>query len=275
MGLRVATNVPSLVAQRNIEANSKDVGRSISRLSSGQRITSAADDSAGLAISTKLEADIRGLRQAQRNANDGVSFVQTAEGGLNEVSNILVRLRELSVQAASDTVGDEERTFINKEYSSLKDEIERIANVTTYSGKSLLNGNGSELSFQVGTNQGESNSISYNPDEANATVSNLGIGSTAVMSKTEALDSLESLDQAISKVNNYRSSLGGMQNRLHYASNNLGSQVNSFEEARSRIADTDIAEEAAKLAQKSIMQSAGIAVLAQANSAPSSALKLL
>lgn len=275
MGLRVATNVPSLVAQRNIEANSKDVGRSISRLSSGQRITSAADDSAGLAISTKLEADIRGLRQAQRNANDGVSFVQTAEGGLNEVSNILVRLRELSVQAASDTVGDEERTFINKEYGSLKDEIERIANVTTYGGKSLLNGNGSELSFQVGANRGESNSISYNPDEANATVSNLGIGSTAVMSKTEALDSLESLDQAISKVNNYRSSLGGMQNRLHYASNNLGSQVNSFEEARSRIADTDIAEEAAKLAQKSIMQSAGIAVLAQANSAPSSALKLL
>lgn len=275
MGLRVATNIPSLITQRNIEANSKDLGRSIARLSSGKKITNAADDAAGLAIGTRLDAEVRGLAQAQRNANDGASFVQTAEGGLNEVSNILVRLRELGVQAASDTVGDEERGFINKEYNVLKDEIDRIANVTQYGGKSLLNGSGGDLTFQVGANKGENNVISFNAGDTNASASKLGISGAQVSSKDDAVDSLESVDEAISKVNSYRASLGGMQNRLHSASNNLGSQIDNFSEAKSRIVDTDMAVETANLAKSSILQNAGIAVLAQANAAPSSAMKLL
>lgn len=275
MGLRIATNVPSLVAQRNIEANSKEVVRSISRLSTGQRIMSAADDAAGLSISKKLDAEISGLQQAQRNANDGVSFVQTAEGSLNEISNILVRIRELSVQSASDTVGDEERSFIHREYENLKAEIDRVANVTNFNGRALLNGTGAELTFQVGPHATENDVIRYKPEETNATVQALGIGGTGIMSKDDALESLDHIDQAISKVNSYRAGLGGMQTRLHTASNTISVHVENMAEARSRIADTDFADEAANLARRNIMQSAGIAVLAQANSNASNVLKLL
>lgn len=275
MGLRVATNVPSLTTRRNLDATSREANRSIARLSSGDRIVNAGDDAAGLAISQNLQAEVRGLRQAQRNANDGVSFAQTAEGALNEVSNLLIRLRELGVQAASDTLGDQERGLVDKEFQSLKSEIDRISQVTNYNGRRLLDGSGGELSFQVGTGAGDQNVVKYNSDIANTSVSALGISSAGTASRGDASDSLEVIDEAIHKVNVYRAGLGATQNRLHSASNNLAVHVENLSEARSRIADTDIAEEASKLAQSTILQNAGLAVLAQANQAPGNALKLL
>lgn len=275
MGLRISTNVPSLAVQRNIANTQQDFSRSLARLSSGNKIVNSSDDAAGLSISQNLEAEIRGMKQATRNANDGVSFVQTAEGSLNEVSNILIRLRELGVQAGSDTIGDEERGFLDKEYQSLKSEIDRIAQVTNYNGRKLLNGEGSELHFQVGTHGGENNRITYQSSEADASTGRLGVSGSSVGSRDDALSSLETVDKAIQTVNGYRAGLGAAQNRLHSAANNLNVQIENLSEARSRVADTDIAEEASRLARASILQNAGIAVLAQANASPNSALKLL
>jgi len=275
MGLRIATNVPSLVSQRNLEKTSAESNRSLARLSSGQKIVNASDDAAGLAIGSNLEAEVRGLKQAGRNANDGISFVQTAEGGLNEVSNILIRLRELGVQAASDTIGDNERSLIDREYQVLKSEIDRIAAVTNFNGRSLLNGSGGDLSFQVGAKAGEANAITFQSGNTNATLGSLGIRGAGVADKSDAIDSLEAIDEALGKVNTHRAGLGALQNRLHSASNNIAMHVESMSDAKSRIMDTDIAAEASNLAKSSIMQSAGIAVLAQANSQAGAALKLL
>ncbi len=275
MGLRIATNVPSLSTQRNLTQTSNEAGKSYARLSSGQRITKSGDDAAGLSISNNLEATVRGLKMAQRNANDGISFVQTAEGGINEVSNILIRLRELSVQAASDTVGDNERGFLDKEMQSLKSEVDRIAMVTNYNGTNLLSGEGRELSFQVGTSAGEMNQIKFDPSKSNVKADALGVGGLSLSSKDGALDSLGAIDEAIKRVNENRSDLGAMQNRLHSSSNSIGIAVENLSEAKSRIMDTDIAAETSNMVKNQILQNAGISVLAQANAAPNSALKLL
>jgi flagellin len=264
-----------MATQRNVAKSSEEASKSFSRLSSGQRISKAGDDAAGLSISQNLEASVRGLKQAQRNANDGISLVQTAEGGMNEVSNILVRLRELGVQAASDTVGDTERGFINKEYDSLKQEIDRIAKVTNFNGTNLLGGEGKALSFQVGINDGEHNRIEFDTGKADVRTDSLGIGSATVVSKENALESLAKVDEAINKVNDNRSSMGAMQNRLHSSATSLGIATENLSEARSRIADTDIAAETSNMIKHNILQNAGISVLAQANSAPQAALKLL
>jgi len=273
--MRINHNISAINTFASMEANSSAQSKSLEKLSSGLRINRAGDDAAGLAISKNVEAEIRGLRQASRNANDGVSYVQTAEGGLNEVSNLLIRLRELGVQAGSDSVGDEERSFINREYQSLKQEIERISQVTSFNGRYLLNGSGDELSFQVGIHKGENDVIRFRADESNSSTRKLGLGGAGVASKGDALDSLETVDMAIRHVNEYRATLGALQNRLHSASNNLSTQIENLSEARSRISDTDIAEEASKLARSNVLQSAGIAVLAQANASPQVALRLL
>jgi flagellin len=275
MGLRIATNVPSLATQRNIQNTSEEASKSFARLSSGERITRSGDDAAGLSISNKLEATTRGLQMAQRNANDGVSFVQTAEGGINEVSNILTRLRELGVQAASDTIGDAERGFLDKEVQSLKSEVDRIAKVTNYNGTALLSGEGERLSFQVGTDSGEMNRIDFDPQKTNVSAEGIGISSVALNTKEGALESLGTLDEAIKKVNENRSELGALQNRLHSTSQSLGVSIENLSDARSRIADTDIASETSNMIKNQILQSAGISVLAQANAAPNAALKLL
>ena len=275
MGLRIATNVPSLQTQRNITNVGNEASKSYARLSSGNRITKSGDDAAGLSISNKLEASVRGMKMAQRNANDGISFVQTAEGGINEVSNILIRLRELSVQAASDTIGDAERGFLDKEVQSLKGEVDRISKVTNYNGTALLSGEGNKLTFQVGTEAGEHNRIEFDPSKTKVTADALGVASVSLKSKDGALDALGNLDEAIKRVNENRSELGAMQNRLQSTSNTLGISVENLSDARSRIMDTDIAAETSTMAKNSILQTAGIAVLAQANSAPSNALKLL
>ena len=275
MGLRIATNIPSLTTQRNLSNTGAEASKSYARLSSGNRITKSGDDAAGLSISNKLEASVRGMQVAQRNANDGISFVQTAEGGINEVSNILIRLRELSVQSASDTVGGAERGFLDKEMQSLKGEVDRIAQVTNFNGTSLLNGEGGPQHFQVGIAAGEMNRIEFDPSKTNVKTDALGISGLSIASKDSALDSLGGLDEAINRVNANRSELGALQNRLHSTSNSLGIATENLAEARSRIMDTDIADETSKMVKNQILQNAGISVLAQANSAPNAALKLL
>jgi len=275
MGLRIATNVPSLATQRNISNVGEEASKSYARLSSGNRITKSGDDAAGLSISNKLEASVRGMKMAQRNANDGISFVQTAEGGMNEVSNILIRLRELSVQSASDTIGDSERGFLDKEVQSLKGEVDRIAKSTNFNGTNLLAGEGKALTFQVGHESGEMNRIEFDPAKTKVTTDALGISGVSLASKDSALSSMGNLDEAIKKINENRSELGALQNRLHSTSNTLGIAVENLSDARSRIMDTDIAAETSNLAKNNILQNAGIAVLAQANAAPNAAMKLL
>jgi flagellin len=277
MGLRIGTNVASIAAQRNLNKNSEETQKISNRLSSGNRITSAGDDAAGLSISSNLTAQIRSLKQASRNANDGISFVQVAEGGISEVGNILVRLRELSIQAASDTVGDRERGFIDKEYQSLRTEVDRIANSTSFNGTPLLNGQSTKdiLEFQVGSQNKETDRIQYATNEFDVRSSALGIEGISSKSIDSARDSLDKIDEALSKVSGARAGLGALQNKLQSSTNTLAVTTENYASARSRIADTDVAEEATALAQKQILSQAGVAVLAQANSAPQLALKLL
>jgi flagellin len=276
------------------------------KLSSGYRINKAADDAAGMAISQKMTAQIRSLGQAKRNAADGVSLVQTAEGGLNEISNILQRLRELSVQAASDTIGPTERGYIQKEFGALKDEVDRIATSSEFNGTRLLvgeskldpslmaNHNPPPLDIQVGSDYFQAvdghqvanptHVIRIDLHEFNALTEGPGSleigtarspGGARVDTKEFAQKSMQSLDNALEKVNSYRSSLGAIQSRLGSTINNLGIQIENIEGARSRIRDADFAEESAHLAKANILQQSGISVLAQANQFPQLALKLL
>jgi len=255
--------------------NSAEQEVEFARLSSGKRITKSADDAAGLAIAKKLEASTKGMKMATRNANDAISLVQVAEGGLNESTNILTRLRELSVQAASDTVGDQERGFMNMEYQQLTQELDRIAVTTNYNGRSLLKGEGDTLDFQVGAYGGETNQIQFDSSQTDATIESLGIDGMSVMDKSEASGNLSRIDQAIDKVSGFRANLGATQSRLQTAVSTLEISSVNQEAARSRIEDTDVAASSAKLASVNIMKAAGTAVLSQANDLPASALKLI
>jgi flagellin len=277
MGLRISTNLGAIAATRNMEINNRDQAKIYSRLSSGQRITSAGDDAAGLSISESLRAQVRSLGQAERNANDGVSFTQVAEGGLTEIGNIMVRLRELAIQAGSDTVGDKERGFINTEVQSLVQEVDRIANVTNYNGTPLLNGQASksELEIQVGTRNDEADRLIFNASENDIRAGSLGIDSLDYSSISGARSAIDKVDEATSKVFASRARLGAMQNKLQATINNLGITKENLSTARSRIADADVAQETSALVRGNILQQAGIAVLAQANQAPMQALRLL
>jgi flagellin len=277
MGLRIGTNIASMAAQRNLSRTSTEEAKVFSRLASGNRITSAGDDAAGLSISENLHAQVRSLKQAERNANDGISFVQVAEGGLSEIGNILTRLRELSIQASSDTIGDRERGFIDKEYQSLKAEIDRIANVTNFNGTPLLNGeaNKDALEFQVGARNNDADRIQFSVKDYDVRSDRLGISGISAESIDSARDSIDKLDEAIASVTGARAGLGAMQNKLASTTNTLSIAKENLANARSRIADADIAEEATVMAQKQILRQAGVSVLAQANSAPQMALKLL
>lgn len=276
MGLRIATNVTSMNAQRNLTVSNERQSNSLNKLSSGARITKAGDDAAGLAISEKLKGSIRSMQQANRNANDGISLIQTAEGGINEVSNILLRLRELSVQAASDTVGDVERGFTDKEFQALKGEIDRIAQVTKFNGRALLNGSGETLDFQVGIeNMPENDRLQYATSNTDVTLGKLGLSQTGTMSKAQAQENLAKIDMAIQGVNENRAGLGALQNRLSSTVSNLGIATENLAAANSRIRDADMASETSELTKQSILSQAGTAVLSQANSSQNLALKLL
>lgn len=276
MGFRISTNVASVNAQRNLGQSQMKINDSMSQLASGSRINKAADDAAGLAISENLKAQIRSARQATRNANDGVSLVQTAEGGLNEIGNIIVRLRELGIQASSDTVGDTERTFINKEVGQLKDEMQRIANVTTWGKTKLLDGSTPQFDFQVGIFNNEAEDrISFNANENVATLDALGIAGVDYTSKEGAQGALESLDKAQENVNRMRSNLGALQNRLTSTVNNLGVAEENMSAANSRIRDTDVASATAEMTRNNILLQASTSTLAQANQKDQLALKLI
>lgn len=275
MGLRIQTNIASINAQRNLRQNGVGLDRSMERLSGGYRINKSMDDVAGLAISETIRSNVRGMAQAQRNAQDGISFVQVAEGGLNETSNILIRLRELAVQAASDTVGEKERGFINVEVQQLRQEMDRIAQTTEFSGMKLLDGSADILEFQVGSKGSEDNRISYNAGEANASTSNLGIAGISVESKDAARDTLGKVDEGIMSVNTMRANFGAIQSRMSSTINNIEVYRENLTAANSRIKDADMAEEAANLAKTAILQQAGVATLAQANQTTGLALKLI
>ncbi|NCN40780.1 flagellin FliC [bacterium] len=276
MGLRINTNTASLNAQRNLMGTKLGLDKSLERLSSGYRINRAGDDAAGLAISEQLRAQIRGLKQAQRNAQDGVSLVQVAEGSLNEISSILIRLRELSVQAASDTIGPVERQFLNVEYDQLVSEIDRIADGTEFNGTQLLSGTGSILDFQVGTrNDPNIDRLSFDASKADANSAALGVNLTTVADKASAQNSLSALDTAIVSVSAMRADFGAIQNRLQSTISNMAVSVENMSAANSRIRDVDVAEETAELTKNNILLQAGTSVLAQANQTSQVALNLL
>lgn len=276
MALTITTNLASLNAQKNLRSTQMDMNRSLARLSSGFRINQAADDAAGLAISENLKGQIRGLKQASRNADDGISLVQVAEGGLQEVGNMLVRLRELGVQASSDTIGDTERHFLDVEYQQLKSEIQRIAEVTKFNGRDLLNGTGGIMDIQVGIyNDPFQDRISFNTSSANSTLDALGISALNLASKEDAQQSLSFIDDAQISVNAMRANFGAMQNRLSSTVNNLAVAHENLSAANSRIRDTDIAAETAEMTRNNILTQAGVSVLGQANSSQQVALKLL
>ncbi len=276
MGIRINTNIQSLAAQRSLGKVTNQKNSSMEKLSSGSRINKAGDDAAGLAISEKLKAGVRGTMQAKRNAGDGISMIQTAEGGLNEVSNILVRLRELSVQAASDTVGDTERKFTDLEFQSLTEEVNRIAESTQFNGKNLLNGTGEKMDVQIGIhNQEGLDRISFDPATTSATAEEIGIAGLSVATKGGAQENLEVLDEAISKISGNRAGLGALQNRLQSTINNLEVSTENLSAANSRIRDTDVAQESAELARTNILSQSATSVLAQANQSNQGALRLI
>ena len=276
MGFRINTNVVSLATQRTLSKNANAKADSISKLSTGQRIVKAADDAAGLAISEKLRSQIRSLNQAERNANDGISLIQTAEGAMNEISSIITRLRELSIQSASDTVGDSERSFTDMEYQNLKQEIERISQVTEFNVKKLLDGSGDKYDFQIGINNDQfQDRLQFDAAASNTTLDSLSMNDLNVSNKQSAQSSLGILDSALTKISGQRARLGAVQNRLVSTTTNLQVTTENLSAANSRIRDTDYAAESAQNVQQSILTEAGTAVLAQANVMGQNALKLI
>lgn len=276
MGLRINTNVQSLAAQRSLSLTRGIVNDNLRKLSSGERVTRAADDAAGLAISENLKAQIRSVRQAVRNAGDAISLIQTSEGGLSEISNMIIRLRELSIQAASDSITDSERKFSNIEFQNLKDEIQRIADSAEFNGTRLLNGMGGTLEFQIGIrNNPIQDRLTYDGTDLNATMTGLGIQELDIGHKISAQSGITTLDDALVKVNGYRAALGAKQNRLTSTIRNLEVTDENISAANSRIRDVDVAQETADLTKNNILLQAGVAVLSQANQTPNIAMKLL
>lgn len=276
MGLRVNTNVQSLAAQRNLGNTNAAQKSSLEKLASGTRIVRSADDAAGLAISEKMRAQVRSIRQDTRNANDGISMIQTAEGGMNEIGNILVRFRELSIQAASDTIGDQERGFIDKEVQQLRSEIDRISQSTEFNGRKLLAGDSSQLEIQIGQGtKPETDRFSFDLADSNVSADRLGVSGLSVKDKSSAQANLEVIDTAMNSLSSSRANLGAMQNRLQSVVNNLAVYDENLSAARSRISDIDMASETAEMAKNNILSQAGTSVLSQANQNPMLALKLM
>lgn len=276
MGLRINTNIMSINAQRNLRGSKNDMQSTSEKMSSGHRINKSADDAAGLAISENLGGMIRSFRQAGRNAQDGISFIQVAEGGMNEVSQMIVRLRELGVQAASDTIGPNERQYLDREVQQLKLEMNRIAEGTEYNGMKLLNGSGGVLDFQIGVkNDAFLDRISYDPSQTDVSLKALGLDGISVVNKTDAQEGLGKLDDSIRRLNSNRAGLGALQSRLNSTINNTDVAIENFSAAKSRIRDADVAFESAEMARTSILQQSGISVLAQANQSQAMMLKLL
>ena len=271
MGLRVNTNIASLVAQRHMSGVTNRLQGNYSRLASGMRISTAADDAAGLAISERMRSQIRSLSAAGRNAQDGISMVQTAEGALNEVSNLLGRMRELAVQSSNGTLSAADRTTINDEVTALVAEIDRIAGSSEFNGISLLDGSAVTTDIQVGLDAAETIAINLQ----DATTATLGVDTVDVTTVAGANAALTLVDTAIDTVNAARGSLGASQNRLQSAIASIANSRENLSSAESRIRDVDVASETADLTRNTIMQQAAVSILQQANTQPQIALSLL
>ncbi|MBX3021080.1 MAG: flagellin FliC [Bdellovibrionales bacterium] len=275
MGLRINTNVASISAQRVLNKQQSRMEHAQQALASGSRIVKAADDAAGLAVSENIRGQVAGIKMARMNAFNAQSLIQVSEGGLNEISNILIRLRELGVQAASDTVSDVERSFLNQEATQLVAESERIAKSTRFGNKALLDGNGEEFEYHVGPfADEEQNTIKYKI-EADATTGTLGIDGVDISDRSGARDTLQSVDDALVKIGQMRADFGAVQSRLQITTSNLDIQYENLSAAKSRISDADIAYESAEMTSAQILQSASVSVLAQANQNGAAALKLI
>jgi flagellin len=279
MAMVITTNAASINAQRHLNTSRQDLEVAMERLSSGQRINSAADDSAGLAIRDKMTSQIQGLNQAVRNANDAISFMQTAEGALEETTNILHRMRSIAVQAVNDTNSASDRTSLNNEISKLQAEITRIADTTTFNDKNLINGTMTDSQFQIGHKSGQQISVALNNMSATAIGTGTGVttavGSVAVTSVSLAAAGISSIDNALAAIGTERAKLGAFQNRLQHAVNNMTNMSANTSAARSQVADADYASESSSLAKNQILQQAGTAMLAQANASAQSVLSLL
>jgi flagellin len=276
MGMRINTNVQSMAAQRNLATNSMAQSKSLEKLSSGTRIVRSGDDAAGLAISEQMKAHIRSNSQAARNAQDGISMVQTAEGGMNEIGNILTRMRELSIQGASDTIGDIERGYVDKEVQQLKQEVDRISQSVEFNGHKLLSGDGGQFEFQIGLkNRPEQDRFKYDASANNTTAAGLGIESISTASKEESQANLDQLDKAMARLSENRAGVGSLQNRLQIATNSINVYNENLSAANSRIRDVDVAAESSENVKQNILTQATTAVLSQANNNQMGALKLL
>ena len=277
MSTVINTNMQSVIARDALKLNGRAMADAMEQLSTGKRINSASDDAAGLAISESIRAQIRGITQAERNAQDGISMIQVGEGALSQIANILIRMRELAVQAASDTVGQNERRFIDVEYRQSLEEIDRIANGTEYNGVRLLNGTAPAFEIQIGTRNNPliDRVRLFDATSTDSNVAALGINLTSTEDKLSAQNSLGALDSALAQVNQTRAEFGAVQNRLQAAINNIMVSRENLSAANSRIRDTDLAEEVSDLTKNQILTQAGVSVLAQANSAMRSTLSLL
>jgi flagellin len=275
MGVRINTNIDALNAQRNLLMTGLQLSKSIEKLSSGLRINRAGDDAAGLAVSEKLRAQVRGLNQAMRNAQDGISLIQTAEGALNETHSILQRMRELAVQAANDaTLSSDDKSAIDKEMDELVAEIDKIASRTEFNGTKLLDGTFTSKTLQVGANASQTLTVSISSAAASA----LGSATSSLNDvdvTTDATAAITIIDAAIVDVNNIRADLGAKQNRLEHTIANLGVAAENLAASESRIRDVDMAAEMVFFTRSQILQQAGTAILAQANQTPQSVLALL
>jgi flagellin len=274
MGLRINTNVASLSAQRQLSTQQKRLEHAQMALASGSRIVTASDDAAGLSISENIRGQVGGLKMARQNAYNATSLIQVSEGGLNEINNIVIRLRELGVQAASDTVSDVEREFLDQEAKQLVEEADRIAKSTRFGNKTLLDGSGEELEYHVGPFAGEENVIRYSIT-ADATTGSLGISGVSVADRESARDTLGAVDEALISLGKMRADFGSVQSRMQATISNLDIQHENLSAARSRMRDADIAYESAEMASASILQNASVSVLAQANQNGAAALKLI
>ncbi|MDP7038433.1 MAG: flagellin [Myxococcota bacterium] len=275
MALSMLTNVSSLGAQRNLAKTNNAVSKNIARLSSGMRINRSADDAAGLAITSKMSAHIRGLSQAERNSNDAVSLIQTAEGGLNEINGLLTRMRELAVQSSTGgTLVTSDRSALNQEFQALESEIDRIVNVTKYNGQELLNGAISTgVSFQVGIVNSGNDRITLSLAGANS--GSLSTNGSTLSTASKSQLAITQIDSAIDRVASRRNKLGSTQNRLAVTISNLGSIKENLSAANSRIRDVDVAAETADMSRNQILMQAGVSVLSQANQMPGMVLSLL
>ncbi len=278
MAISIKTNVESLGAQRNLNQTQKALAANFGRLSSGLRINTAADDAAGLAISERLKSQIRSMTQAERNANDGISLLQTAEGAMNENSGLLIRMRELAMQSSTDTVGTAEKALLQTEFNELTEEIGRIASVTQFNGVTLLDGTTTAFNFQVGIGTTASDTITADMESLTSTsygASGSDLTTLDISTTTGAQAALTMLDTAISDTSQSRSTLGSVQNRLQVTTANLMSTRENLSAANSRIRDVDVAEESSAMTRNNILMQAGVSVLSQANQAPQTALSLL